>query len=831
MIKYQAVGWLLLVSMLLLFTTEVAAQIPAFSGAEGAGAFATGGRPNAQHGGMVYHVTNLEADPSANIPGSLRYGMKNENFWVMPEDYWPPWAWNPDINNPTSFEVVPRLIVFDVGGVIDLSATGDVDIAPMNFTLAGQTAPGGITLYGAEFNPGGKDQWTDPIFPASSHKTNNMVLRNFSVRTHDAAEKDGLWFPATNSIADHVSLSWYTDEGLSITDAAFDVTVQHSIIGPGWNNPDGDGSQLEGSTSHAKISVHHNLYLHNDARVPRVGEKEGIGVDVDFRNNVIYDWNASQAGYSVSGEPSFTNFVNNYYIGGAGNIGSDDIFSSGGSLTRIYQSGNLLDLDRDGTANGVDLGWAPFTGVESQQSSPYTVPHGVTQTPAEALSTTINYGGANWWDRNFLDERAIDQLQTYGQGTVAQTGEVLDSIDPNDVAAVTGTPMQTRPVGWDTDNDGMPDYWEQERGLDSAVADWDSDDDNDGYVNLEEYFNEIAEWPAPYNIAWTGGTARYAEINNWSITRSNPDEAPTTTHWQPSRFDNAVLDGGVVSMDAPGQHAGAVLLGTNPGDNATLAITAGWLKVEDETVGPGDGSIMIGVDPNATAAVQLSGGRLIAKSIAKGPGGTFDFTGGVLSAEEVHFDLVNDGGTIAPGNSPGETHVFGDLDILDGDLQIEIAGDGTGEFDRLIVDDQLSAGGTFTVALIEGYEAVAGHTFDILDFGSLTGSFSVDLPLLFGYLTWDDSNLLTTGELSIVTGTELTGDFNMDGFVDGLDFLLWQNDPNVGDLEEWQVGYGYQPPPPLLSPATVPEPTSYALVLVGLCLAMGRRRSTLAGHG
>jgi len=64
----------------------------------------------------------------------------------------------------------------------------------------------------------------------------------------------------------------------------------------------------------------------------------------------------------------------------------------------------------------------------------------------------------------------------------------------------------------------------------------------DGYINVEEYVNEIAEWPAPYDIVWTGGNNRYAAINNWSITRSSPGEADTTTHWQPSRFDTAIVN-------------------------------------------------------------------------------------------------------------------------------------------------------------------------------------------------------------------------------------------------------------------------------------------------
>ena len=51
------------------------AQIPAFSGAEGPGATASGGR-----GGDVYHVTNLEFDANGTIPGSLRYGINSASL-------------------------------------------------------------------------------------------------------------------------------------------------------------------------------------------------------------------------------------------------------------------------------------------------------------------------------------------------------------------------------------------------------------------------------------------------------------------------------------------------------------------------------------------------------------------------------------------------------------------------------------------------------------------------------------------------------------------------------------------------------------------------------
>jgi hypothetical protein len=63
------------------------------------------------------------------------------------------------------------------------------------------------------------------------------------------------------------------------------------------------------------------------------------------------------------------------------------------------------------------------------------------------------------------------------------------------------------------------------------------------------------------------------------------------------------------------------------------------------------------------------------------------------------------------------------------------------------------------------------------------------------------------GAFEIVTAT---GDFDGDGDVDGRDFLVWQRDPSVGALSDWQANYGGGS---LTSSAAVPEPPSAGLVL------------------
>jgi hypothetical protein len=834
----------------------LAQPIPAFPGAEGAGAYATGGRPKVMRGvlrGELYHVTTLDPDPAGIIPGSLMYGMKDSNFYQS-------FLLNGSIDpgSPSTFDVKPRIIVFDVGGTIvlnNLANNSDIDITPRNFTLAGQTAPGGITIYGAEFNPGHRAEWD---FNGTPSPTNNLVIRNLAVRTHNANEKDAFWVPLSNSIVDHVSGAWHTDEGVSITDGAKNITLQHSIVGPGWNNPDGDGSQIEGYTPAADISVHHNLYIHNDARIIRVGEKEGPGVELDFRNNVIFNFNDSKAGYSVSSEPSFTNFVNNYYIGGPGNASGDNIFSSGGSLTRIYQSGNLLDLNKNGVADGTDPGWSRFAGTETQLAAPLAVPHGVTQTPAEALHTVQNYAGARWWDRDFLDSRLIQQLSTYGQGTVAQTGQVLSTIDPADVNAVVNAPLQTRPADYDSDNDGMPDYWEIEHGLNpnSAPGDmeWRADFDGDGYINIEEFINELAEWPAPFDIVFTGGTnSRYEQITNWSITRPSPGEADTTTHWQPSKYDVAVINNGTVSVTSVGQHAGTIRLASGPADNATLNVSSGWLKVTDAAYGPGTGEIIIGSNPNATAALNLSGGYLKAKTLSKNAGSTFSFTGGELNVEEVGFSLTNDGGLITIGASAGTLQVAGDLVLNSGILEIEIGGTNPMDYDRVMVDGLATLGGTLVIELIDPsggdtpFVPQLGDQFTFLE--SAAGTIEMfdhfDLPEPGPGLAWEFTTGTTTSLSIVAAPFPLLGDFNNGGVVDALDYTLWRNhlgesdETNIsfngdgGDVSEsdylvWKTHYGDKH---LLfggagGLATVPEPGLHLVLLVAALAAFSKRRGS-----
>ena len=64
------------------------------------------------------------------------------------------------------------------------------------------------------------------------------------------------------------------------------------------------------------------------------------------------------------------------------------------------------------------------------------------------------------------------------------------------------------PAGFDTDRDGMPDYWEVLRGTNPAVADNNGVLSGDGYTNVENYINSltfIANWTADADGNWSDG--------------------------------------------------------------------------------------------------------------------------------------------------------------------------------------------------------------------------------------------------------------------------------------------------------------------------------------
>jgi hypothetical protein len=196
--------------------------------------------------------------------------------------------------------------------------------------------------------------------------------------------------------------------------------------------------------------------------------------------------------------------------------------------------------------------------------------------------------------------------------------------------------------------------------------------------------------------------------------------------------------------------------------------------------------VTIAEQPEALGSYNLTGGVLdmSGSDLVFGQGdAVFTFDGGTLrGAANVGFDLVNNGGTLAPGSpGAGTTNVAGDYLAVSPNavLEIELGGAAAGQFDRLAVTGQALLDGSLNVSLINGFTPANGDSFDILDFGTIAGNFStVNLPALGAGLTWDQSGLLTNGILAIIGGG-LIGDFNGNGVLDA---------PDIDDLTGQSAG-------------------------------------------
>ena len=753
--------------------------IPAFPGAEGFGAGATGGR-----GGEVFHVVNTlntnvgtYEGPNGYNRGTLRWCLLNET------------------------STAPRTIVFDVSGQVTL--TSQITLESSNMTIAGQTAPGeGLTSAGK---------------PWLIESGGNLVIRYIRNRLGRNGGQDSIGVEGGSQIIfDHVTSTWSNDEALSVAKNGNYVTVQNSMIYEGLNHSGHGYGSLIRPDIDSKISYHHNLYANNESRNPRPGTYNSRTLDFDFRNNVIYNWGdrAGYSGGSSEGNPEYVNlnYVGNYVVAGPSttNNANTAFLTDVNAVTSAYQSGNLIDSDKDATRDGVDTGWGMFTvkaGTLNQLASPHPLaPIPVTtQTAADAYESVLNYAGSFWWNRDVHDARVVNQVRTQTGTLINHESEVGGFLPPTSL---------TRAANWDTDHDGMPDEWETKHGLNPLLSsDRNNDFDTDGFTNLEEYLNETGAWPAPRAISWNGSSGRYALNQNWDT-------------WQPSRFDEVHINGGVAAVDAIGQQAGLLRIAPNAGAAAQLSVTGGWIEVEDEVV--------IGTN-NSNGTLALSGGALRTPLLSRGSGGTFDFTGGSLSAGTVDFSLVNNGGVIAPGIGIGLTHVTDDLTLNSGAVEFQVGGTGLGEYDQLAVDGRTTLGGTLRVLPIDLggglYEPAMGDALLLMT--SLSGfepqMFSdLDLPDLAGGLGWMLSIDGMTLSLSVVQVQP--GDFDNDGIVDGKDFLRWQRGQSPqpwsqSDLAAWQANYGMSSSSTAsLTRLTVPEPSALILAgLVGVILATVRR--------
>ena len=90
-------------------------------------------------------------------------------------------------------------------------------------------------------------------------------------------------------------------------------------------------------------------------------------------------------------------------------------------------------------------------------------------------------------------------------------------------------------------------------------------------------------------------------------------------------------------------------------------------------------------------------------------------------------------GTISPGESAGELTMDGNVMLFDDShVLIELGGlTSTSQYDQISVTGSATLNGLLNIDLINGFLPLAGNSFDIFDWGSVSGKFATfDLPML-----------------------------------------------------------------------------------------------------
>ncbi len=443
----------------------------AFPGAEGHGRFARGGR-----GGRVVRVTSLAeyGASEAPVPGTLRHAIE--------------------------VETGPRVIVFDVGGLITLDRR--LTLSSPYVTVAGQTAPGkGVCLRGWALGLSGSN---DSVVRYIRNRPGNI-----SGQTIDGGGLAG----CNHSIMDHCSISWSIDEGFS-SRSAKNITLQNTLISEALNiaghqnYPAGTAHGYAATVGGDIASLHHNLLAHCEGRNWSLGgglDAAGFFAGkLDIRNNVVYNW----GGRTTDGGAHQVNFVNNYYKPGAArrkNTVLNPTYDNFPGTQQYYMAGNVMPGYFDETnqaagrtVSGSNGGSVPTT-YPVWVAAPFFEHYVTTQTARGAYKRVLSDVGAN----RPLDDHDLRVINETLTGTYTYTGTGPYGGYPglpnsqDDVGGWESYPATYRAADWDTDGDGLPNWWETLHGTNPSSAagdfsDANADPDNNGYTRLDDYLAWMA---------------------------------------------------------------------------------------------------------------------------------------------------------------------------------------------------------------------------------------------------------------------------------------------------------------------------------------------------
>lgn len=435
-------------------------ELLAFPGAMGFGSNATGGRF-----GEVRRVTNLNDSGS----GSFRDAVNGDD---------------------------PKIVVFTISGIIRVESNL---VVGRNTTIAAQTSPGGITLYLFDRFTPDKDDDNGRL-----SLRGNTIIRHLRIRGSDYGDDSvNMSGPVENIMIDHMSVSWSGDEIFAATGGFRNSTIQWSTFEEplsGWHNEDEHnfGVKLTGEDN-GNISLYHSIITHSIRRNPSMNFG---GPDIgDVRANLLYN---CSSGFRVEhgdgdGNESIWgryNLVSNYYQrGDQSDVRMrDDTPIWFRDLEKEIQIYLTLHRDESLITNNLEdhiflEGPDRYTLVNQpfEVSHPFPSP----MSPVTARNLALERAGA--WPRDETTRRVIQEIKnrTGNMKKMNGSGGRYNYKKWQDDAG-NDWPNVAAPI--DSDNDGMPNEWELEVGLNPNKNDASGTKlSSVGYSNIEMYINQLGD--------------------------------------------------------------------------------------------------------------------------------------------------------------------------------------------------------------------------------------------------------------------------------------------------------------------------------------------------
>ena len=515
-----------------LISISTMAQAPAFPGAEGHGRFVTGGR-----GGKIYHVTNLNDSGTGSFREAVKSGKRiivfdvagvialksdlkiADNITILGQTAPSPgitlryYTVQPGSNNIIRFLRIRRGQEKDINDGADASwqrnKTGIIfdhcsfswsidEVASFydnnNFTMQWCTVAESLTNPGHSKGAHGYGGiWGGKL--ASFHHNFVAHLMNRGPRFNGARYG---WTGYTSN-KEYSTYQWKNTVQAENVD--FRNCVMYNAQGTCYGGPGG-----------GQINIVNNYYKAGPSHRLSSTTLNGIKVDVSTgkergSQDRITLVTLSTQSNSDKSHPEFYDMTSRYYINGnttettkgskTANQDWKGVNYDKGvpSLNGEYYSPDAKNFYGDAVAHTTISG---KSCVKIKMDEPAPTGKVTTHSAAEAYEKVLAYAGASLY-RDEIDARYMEEAKT---GTAKYTGSITKSPGIIDkVADVNGYTEDnfgkgSRPAGFDTDKDGIPDEWEKANGLnpnDASDALSCSLDKKGYYTNIEVYANSLVE--------------------------------------------------------------------------------------------------------------------------------------------------------------------------------------------------------------------------------------------------------------------------------------------------------------------------------------------------